>query len=59
MYLLYIITRGHVYCFLVCIIPECRFMCICCSLSSNNISDEGARAIADGMKYCTSLERLE
>ena len=31
---------------------------ICCSLSVNGIGDEGARAIADGMKYCTSLETL-
>ena len=34
-------------------------MCICYSLMNNNISDEGARAVADGMKYCTSLETLE
>ena len=38
-------------------IPEC--MCICYSLGSNSISDEGARAVADGMKYCTSLKTLE
>ena len=36
---------------------EC--MCICYSLNSNNISDEGARALADGMKDCTSLKTLE
>ena len=38
-------------------IPEC--MCICYSLGSNSISDEGARAVADSMKYCTSLKTLE
>ena len=32
---------------------------ICCSLSSNSSGDEGARAIADGMKYCTSLQSLK
>ena len=38
-------------------IPEC--MCICYSLNSNSISDEGARAVADGMKYCTRLKSLQ
>ena len=41
---------------ILCDIPEC--MCIYYSLGSNNISDKGARAIADGMKYCTSLQTL-
>ena len=36
--------------------PEC--MCICYRLINNNISDEGVRAVADGMKYCISLQRL-
>ena len=38
-------------------IPKC--MCICYSLGSINISVEGARAVADGMKYCTNLKTLE
>ena len=36
-----------------------KCMCIFHSLSNNNISDEGARAVADGMKYCTSLQSLQ
>ena len=39
--------------------PECTCLYICFSLNSNNISDEGARAVADGMKYCTSLKSLK
>ena len=38
-------------------IPE--YMCICFSLSSNNIYDEGVRALTDGMKYCISLLTLQ
>ena len=41
----------HIHCFLISL---CMY--ICYSLSSNNISDEGARAVADGMKYCTSQQ---
>ena len=29
-----------------------------CSLSGNNISGEGARAVAEGMKHFTSLQTL-
>ena len=36
-----------------------KCMCTCYSLSNNSISVEGARAVADGMKYCTSLQTLQ
>ena len=34
-------------------------MCICYSVGQNSIRDDGARAVADGMKYCTSLQSLQ
>ena len=61
-YLLYMLYTSNFYtCILLpCLyidLPEC--MCICYSLGSNSISDEGARAVADGMKYFTSLQSLQ
>ena len=59
-YLLYVLYTSNWCVLLPCLyvyVPEC--MCICYSLGDNSISDEGARAVADGMKYCTSLKTLE
>ena len=60
------LSRDHLAClappnmfFLMYIASLFECMCICYSLYSNSISGEGARAVADGMKYCTSLETLE
>ena len=56
LYMLYTSTSSNL-CTLPCLyIPECT--CVCYSLDGNSISDEGARAVADDMKYCTSLKTL-
>ena len=54
LYMLYTSTSSN-----LCIASLFEYACICYSLSSNSISDEGARAVADGMKYCTSLKSLK
>ena len=60
LYMLYTSTSSNLG---TCILLPCLYiperMCICYSLGWNSISDEGARAVADSMKYCTSLETLE
>ena len=52
------LCTSHVHCILLTCLYYTRMYAICYSVYSNNISDEGARAVADGMKYCTSLQTL-
>ena len=53
------ITQSCVYSISTISLIILKIMCISYSLSHNVISDEGARALVDGMKYCTSVHRLE